>query len=162
MSAILIKLNSLLTFPTPLSEFCLINLVKLYFVSFIIALFTWPLEPVYHSPKRAVVNCAPVDFIYLAVRIVRSSEKVDHPGIAQHASGFGKEKWQCATRREHGNTAYLKIQTLRLTTFMIRIASSGSFFSDSGEEVDSCSILIIGQNLSLAGGGLLVTAGKGT
>jgi hypothetical protein len=25
-----------------------------------------------------------------------------HPGIAPHTSGFGKEKWQCVTRKEHG------------------------------------------------------------
>ena len=46
-----------------------------------------------------------------------------------------------------GNMAYLKIQTLRLSTFMIRIASSSTFFSDSIKEVYSSRVLMIRRDL---------------
>jgi hypothetical protein len=59
------------------------------------------------------------------------------------------------------NMAYLKIQTLRLSAFMIRIASSGSFFGDSGKEVEAVVSWLSDGTWSLASGGLSVTASKG-
>jgi hypothetical protein len=89
------------------------------------------------------------------------SDIADCPGIALHTSGFGEEKWQHVLPEK--NMAYLKIQTLRLSAFMIRISSSSTCCSDSiKKSVDSSGVLMLAGTWSLAGRVLLVTAGKGT